>query len=253
MAQQSRRPLEVVDVQLCVSRPTILISRDDVERVMEVLETFRIADKCENPFSLQPNGPDERSATWQVVSDAGRWAVKIAHNAATIQTITSRQPEGAFAKHLHALLGALGVAMCASQTRVGLRHTYLIRLGESVQAYGTALRETLFERSVKTWDDDDGIAGIPSVEFSLDEATRITCRHGFTMTSSKGDPLAYLLETDIYRDDVSLVDSAHLLDAIDGMRQDHLRVIRTCLSDEALHVIDWTALPELGRPTRELQ
>jgi hypothetical protein len=30
-------------------------------------------------------------------------------------------------------------------------------------------------------------------------------------------------------------------------------VIRTCLSDEALQVIDWTALPELGRSARELQ
>jgi hypothetical protein len=253
MSQQSRCRLEVVVVQLCVSSPTILVSHNDVERVLDVLETFRIADECENPFSLQTIGPNARPATWQTVSEAGRWTVKIAYHSSTIRTITSCEPGGAFAKHLHALLGALGVALCASRTRVGLRHSYLLRLGENVHAYGRVLRETLFDRSVKTWDDDDGIAGIPSIEFSLDEATSIICRHGFTLTSSKGDALAYLLETDIYRDDVNLNDSARLLDAIDGIHQDHLRVIRTCLSDEALQVIDWTALPELGRSARELQ
>jgi len=143
--------------------------------------------------------------------------------------------------------------MCPSRTRVGLRHTHLLRLGENVQAYGRTLRKTIFDRSVNILDDDDGIAGIPSIEFSIDDATRIICRHGFTLTSSRGDALAYLLDTDIYREDVSFVDSAQLLDVIDGIHQDHLRVIRTCLTDEALHVIDWTALPELGRPTRELQ
>jgi hypothetical protein len=253
MSQESRRLLEVVAVRLYVCRPSILVGDDDVRRVLHVLESFKIVQERGNPFSLKTVGASAPPVTWQMASDCGRWDLTITFRASAIRTITHAEPEGTFRRYLLAILGALGRAMSASSTRVGLRNIHLLRLGEDVRAYRRVLREKPFDESANAWADDDGLAGIPSKDFSLDGATRVICRHGFTLTSSQGDGLAYLLDTEIFHDDVNLVDSAPLCDAMNRVHDGHLCVIRTALTDEALHAIDWAALSEFVKPTSDRQ
>ena len=245
MQHEKRWALEVVAVQLALSRSALRTSPDEIQGVLDVLKSCGIVPNRVNPFLLTSIGASDLAATWRMNRTASCWSIEITFGCPAIQELTFRKPEGWFRTHVGSLVCALARPLFPSRVRLSLRHAHLLRAGHELQQFNGILHKALLDRSVDIWNSADGIAGVPLEEFALDKETRVACRHGFTLASGAG-ALAYLLDTEISREDVSLADSARLLDVIDAMHRDHRSVLRTSLTEDALHVIDWKALPELA-------
>ena len=119
-------------------------------------------------------------------------------------------------------------------TRVGLRYVDSFRLGNESSSYRSVIVESLLGPILHPAFGNSVTATQQQFSFALDDSVRATIRHGLFPNSSREDLSAYLLDTDIYREDLMRLDSDAVLHLIDDMHEDHLRVFRACLTDAGL-------------------
>lgn len=240
MSRLADCPLVLVASEIYVLHPATDITEQQVHNALEALRSVDSRRDRNNRVTIERIATESRGATWQLKSDDENWIMRIGPNGSMLKATVYCDPQGASRARFGALVRALDPVLHPLwRTRLGLRYTHHVRAGGDVRAYGAIIRKPLLERSAIAWHDADRIATVPETRVSLDDAVRVIFRRGFTLAPAGGYELMFLFDTDIYREDVSRADSAELLKMVDGMHQDHIRVLRTCLTDEALASMFW--------------
>jgi uncharacterized protein (TIGR04255 family) len=185
--------------------------------------------------SLTP-ATGEASTAWRFTSNDGRWIATVAPDSYTLETTNYRTWRGDFRARIETLTSTIESAVRPSIiTRVGLRYVDSVRLGKAPGSYRTLISDALLGPLLHPLFGPGVIATQQQFSFSLDELVRVTIRHGLFTDQSREEGSTYLLDTDIYREDLMRLDSAGLLTLIDSMHEDHLRVFRACLTDAGLN------------------
>jgi uncharacterized protein (TIGR04255 family) len=180
----------------------------------------------------------EMAAAWRLTSEEGRWVATIASDSYTLETTTYRTWENDFRARLEGLIRTINSAVRpAIITRVGLRYVDSLHLGSDAGAYRKVISGALLGPLLHPAFGAGVIATQQQFAFALDDSLRVTVRHGLFPDPSREEAATYLLDTDVYREDLMRLDSAELLHVIDGMHEDHLRVFRACLTDEGLALL----------------
>jgi uncharacterized protein (TIGR04255 family) len=177
----------------------------------------------------------EHATAWRLTSEDGRWVATIASDSYTLETTNYHTWERDFRARLDALSRAVDTTVKPSiVTRVGLRYVDSLRLSPVPESYRKMISEALLGPLVHPMFGAGVTATQQQFSFALDDSLRVTIRHGLFRDTSREESATYLLDTDIYREDLMRLDSAGLLKLVDGMHEDHLRVFRACLTEEGL-------------------
>jgi uncharacterized protein (TIGR04255 family) len=236
-------PLALVACQVRYADPAERVS---ASRVMDMLEGLRLHEygyaRTEQmrvqTVSINPVDPTlttVEGTAWRLTSEDGRWVATIAADSYTLETTSYRTWKGDFRTRLEALVQTVESAVKpAVATRVGLRYVDSLRLGPEPDGYKKMISETLLGPLLHPLFGPGVTSTQQQFSFALDESLRVTIRHGLFPDPARAEASTYLLDTDIYREDLMRLDRAALLRVIDVMHDDHLRVFRACLTDAAL-------------------
>jgi uncharacterized protein (TIGR04255 family) len=196
-------------------------------------QQMRVQTVSINPADPTPTTVEDTA--WRLTSEDGRWVATIAADSYTLETTSYRTWKGDFRTRLEALVQTVESALKpAVATRVGLRYVDSLRLGPEPDGYKKMISETLLGPLLHPLFGPGVTSTQQQFSFALDESLRVTIRHGLFPDPARAEASTYLLDTDIYREDLMRLDSAALLRVIDVMHDDHLRVFRACLTDAAL-------------------
>jgi uncharacterized protein (TIGR04255 family) len=240
-------PLALVSCQVRYADPAEPIS---ATRVMDLVEGLRSDEHSYvgaqlvrmqtvqiDATNLTP-ATSALSAAWRLTSEDGRWVATVAPDSYTLETTKYQTWEADFRTRLEALIRTIDSAVRPSiVTRVGLRYVDSLRLGTNIASYRHMISRELLGPLLHPAFGAGIVATQQQFTFALDELLNVTVRHGLFPDPSREEAATYLLDTDVYREDLMRVDSAVLLQIIDGMHDDHLRVFRACLTEDGLKTL----------------
>jgi uncharacterized protein (TIGR04255 family) len=236
-------PLALVASQVRFADPAERISATAVGSLLEGLRSDEYGYARAEPVRMQTVTIDasslaattgEVAAAWRLTSEDGRWVATVGPDSYTLETTKYRTWEGDFRTRIDALIRAIEQTLRPSiVTRVGLRYVDSLRLAEP-GAYRDIISEALLGPITHPIFGSGIVATQQQFSFSLDSSVRVTIRHGLFPDPSREEASTYLLDTDIYKEELVRLDPATLLTVIDSMHEDHLRVFRACLTDAGL-------------------
>jgi uncharacterized protein (TIGR04255 family) len=244
-------PLALVACQVRFADPAERITTTRVGDLLEALRSKEHGYTRADPVRVQTVTIDasnltpatgELATAWRLTSEDGRWVATLSPDSYTLETTNYRTWHGDFRARIDALVRTMEASIHPSIiTRVGLRYVDSLRLGREPDSYRTLISAALLGPLVHPLFGSGVIATQQQFSFALDESLRVTIRHGLFPGQTREEAPTYLLDTDIYREDLMRLDSAALLQLIDGMHNDHLRVFRACLTDTGLASLRETA------------
>lgn len=222
-------------------------------RVMDMVEELRLHEygyaRTEQmrvqTVSINPTDPTPttlETSAWRLTSKDGRWVATIAADSYTLETTNYRTWAADFRTRLEALVQTVERAMKpAVATRIGLRYVDSLRVGLEPDGYKQVISRPLLGPLLHPLFGYGVTSTQQQFSFALDESLRATIRHGLFPDPARAELSTYLVDTDIYREDLMRLESASLLALIDVMHDDHLRIFRACLTDAALELLRGSA------------
>ncbi len=174
------------------------------------------------------------SPGWKLAGRNSMWEATVRAETYSLQGNTECFRGGALRARFEALSLAIAQAFGPDAlTRVEARYVYTILLGHNRLAAAELVRDPLLAQSNASSQPalEDAAA---EVRFPLDGSIWVTCRHGLSRSVFA---YTYVVDSEICRADVTRFETATLLEAIDGMHHDHRRVLRSCLTENAVDAL----------------
>ncbi len=189
-------------------------------------------------ISVGTEGPQSAASGlqigWRLLSKDRHWAVSIMPTHVSLQTTNYTTWSGDFRKRLHSVLDATAMHVSpALEQRLGLR--YVDRVTEpavdSPQEWRDYIAPEFLGPILHEQLGPAVVASLQQIELDAGEDMRCSIRQGLAPDSAREDSLTYLLDFDIYRQDVRDFDSDDVKGAADAFNVLALQLFQQAVTD----------------------
>ncbi len=173
---------------------------------------------------------------WRAMSEDRDWVVALLPGSAALETKAYTTWDEDFLPRMEAVLDAVGqVLRPAIQMRIGLRYVDLLNRNEarSPQDWQGRVADHLLGPVLHSAFGSAVVATQQQVDIDLGDGAHCTLRHG-TIPSEGGSGVGYLLDWDVYTEDVRAFDAAAIRERLQGFHTLALQLFQQAITPELL-------------------
>lgn len=219
--------LELRSSEVSIAHESIRWTEDRVYDVFDALRSGRRGTLALRPGPTHITEFTNELAEWQLTIEDGSWIATLRPDSYSVKGTTHCEPLSTLRAGIVALTRSLEhIVGHISRTELHLRYVHVLDCGPEVEAYRSALRPQIFERSIHTHD-----AANVALCFPLEECISVKCTGGFAPSSSPSGDLIYCVDATIVRRDVQPYDATSTIRMLDEMHRMHGALLCSYLSD----------------------
>lgn len=186
---------------------------------------------------LAPATVQTQRKGWRLRSNDGAWTISLMPEFFSLETTAYTTWSDDFRPRFAELLDAVAQALDpATQQRIGLRYVDRIvdpqvRAPQEWEGYITPefLGPLLHPRLGPA-----ALATQQQIDLEVDDSTRSSIRHGYFADPTRANALTYLLDFDVYREEIRAFDTEEIMDTVDAFNLLSLQLFQQAVTERLL-------------------
>jgi len=196
--------------------------------------------------SMGPNVPASISKVgdqqgWRFASEDGQWLVTLFPNQASLETTTAYTDwRNDYRTRLDELFGAIEATLApATRQRLGLRYIDQITDPEvkTPQEWESHIAREILGPILHPAIGDGIVTSNQQMDIDAGNGMRCTLRHGFLRDPGRGNALTYILDSDVFRADVTPFSAGALIEEVEEFHTLVLQIFQACVTDSFLQYL----------------